>query len=56
MPSIVSVAAMVAGGNDGLPWQRTGWQWHFAAHFDCYDRENRSVCVFRQKMHTLAAA
>ena len=26
-PSIVSVAAMVAGGNDGLPWRRAGRQW-----------------------------
>jgi hypothetical protein len=26
-PSIVSVAAMVAGGNNGLPWRRAGRQW-----------------------------
>ena len=26
-PSIVSVAAMVAGGDDGLPWRRAGRQW-----------------------------
>ncbi len=35
-PSIFSVAAMVPGGNDGLPWQWAGRQWHFTAHFDCY--------------------
>jgi len=27
---------MVAGGYDGLPWRRAGWQWRFAAHFDYY--------------------
>ncbi len=26
-PSIVSIAAMVAGGDHGLPWRRAGWQW-----------------------------
>jgi len=26
-PSIVFVAAMVAGGDHGLPWQRAGRQW-----------------------------
>jgi len=31
-----SVAAMVAGSNNGLPWRRAGRQWRFAAHFDCY--------------------
>jgi hypothetical protein len=35
-PSIFSVAAMVAGGDDGLPWRQAGRQWRFAAHFDCY--------------------
>jgi len=58
-PSIVSIAAMVAGGKDGLPWRRARRQWRFAAHFDCYDkvaRKNRSVSVFRQKLHTLATA
>jgi len=35
-PSIFSVTAMVAGGNDGVSWRRAGRQWRFAAHFDCY--------------------
>ena len=39
-PSIVSVAAMVAGGDDGLPWRLAGRQWLIesisSAHFDCY--------------------
>ncbi len=39
-PSIVSVAAMVADGNDGLPWRLAGRQWLIesisSAHFDCY--------------------
>ncbi len=35
-PLIFSIAVMVAGGDDGLPWRQAGQQWRFAAHFDCY--------------------
>ena len=51
-PSIVSVTGMVAGGKDGLPWQRAGWQWlrlWVVRYFNIVARENRSVSVFRQK-------
>jgi hypothetical protein len=61
-PSIVSVAAMVAGGDDGLPWRLAGRQWLIesisSAHFDCYvtrSRENRSVSVFPHKKSMVAA-
>jgi hypothetical protein len=37
---IVSITAMVAGGDDGLPWRLAGRQWLIEsislAHFDCY--------------------